>query len=109
MENARKPLWLLTEENIAKSKGIYQDYWLAFKQRHPEFYDVAGAQKWENPYNPSHLRAREVVTPVQPKPKKVCKPLTCKRCNSTWAPRSKEPPIQCPRCHSPYWNRDRVF
>lgn len=55
-------------------------------------------------------RAREKAQQPEgkPEPKKVCKPLTCKRCNSTWTPRGKEPPIQCPRCHSPYWNRDRA-
>jgi hypothetical protein len=65
MENARKPLWLLTEESIAKSKGIYKDYWLAFKQRHPEFYDVAGAPSWFRDGTRAPTSAAESATGVQ--------------------------------------------
>ena len=49
-----------------------------------------------------------VESPQQPKPKIVPQKLTCKRCNRTWIPRTKQLPIQCPKCHSPYWNKERM-
>jgi len=35
-------------------------------------------------------------------------PLSCKRCNHSWLPRTKKLPKVCPKCNSPYWNKKRV-
>ena len=32
--------------------------------------------------------------------------LTCKRCNHSWIPRTKDV-RSCPKCKSPYWDQDR--
>ena len=98
MEGERKPLWLMTEEAIAKGEGVYKDYWIAFKSRHPEFYEVEGAP----PYSVSHLPL-DILPPS--KPKVVLKPLVCKRCDRSWIPRNEKLPVQCSKCKSPYWNR----
>ncbi len=79
---------------IAESGWPYSQWWILWKRIHPEW-----ALYPEEP--------KEQIKPA-PKPKPTFKPLTCKRCNRTWTPRSKELPVQCPRCHSPYWNRDRM-
>lgn len=79
---------------IAESIGLYKDWWILWKRIHPEWALIP-----EEPKEP-------VIKPP-PKPKVTFKALTCKRCNHTWMPRSKEPPVQCPKCHSPYWNRDK--
>jgi len=80
---------------IAESDGLYWQWWNMWKRIHPEW-----ALHPEKP--------KEPIIKAPPKPKVIFKPLSCKRCGSSWTPRSKEPPVQCPRCHSPYWNRDRV-
>jgi len=79
---------------IAESDGLYRQWWEMWKRIHPEW-----ALHPEVPKVP-------IIKPA-PKPKPTFKPLACKRCNSTWTPRSKELPVQCPRCHSPYWNKER--
>ena len=80
---------------IAESTGLYREWWVMWKRTHPEW-----ALHPEEP--------KEPVIKSAPKPKPTFKPLTCKRCNRNWTPRSKEPPVQCPKCHSPYWNRERA-
>src|SRR5690348_5605487 len=79
---------------IEESTGLYKDWWILWKRIHPEWTLI--------PEEP-----KEPVIKLPPKPKPAFKPLICKRCNRTWTPPSKEPPVQCPRCHSPYWNRER--
>jgi hypothetical protein len=80
---------------IAESDGIYQLWWMKWKQWHPELCLI-------------REEVKEPVVKTLPKPKPIVKQLTCKRCSYTWTPRSKEPPVQCPKCHSPYWNRERM-
>jgi hypothetical protein len=64
---------------IAESTGLYKDWWILWKRIHPE-----GVLFREEPKEP------EVIIP--PKPKVTFVKLSCKRCNHTWTPRSKEPP-----------------
>ncbi len=80
---------------IAESTRLYSIWWKMWKRIHPEW-----ALFPEEPKEP-------VIKPT-PKPRPTFKPLTCKRCNRTWTPRSEEPPVQCPKCHSAYWNREKV-
>ncbi len=87
------PELLDIDKLIEESTGLYQQWWILFKKNHPDR---------------CLIRKEEPVIKPPPKPKVTFKPLSCKRCNHTWTPRSKEPPVQCPKCHSPYWNRDRV-
>ncbi len=79
---------------IAESTGLYRDWWVMWKCNHPEWALI--------PEQP-----KEPIIKLPPKPKVTFKPLSCKRCNSTWTPRRKEPPVQCPKCKSPYWSRPK--
>ena len=80
---------------IAESDGLYRQWWILWKRIHPEWALIPEESK-------------EPIIKPPPKTKVTFKKLTCKRCNHTWTPRSKTPPVQCPKCHSPYWNRDRM-
>ena len=77
---------------IAESTWPYKGWWILWQRIHPEW---------------ALIPEKEPEILIPPKPKPTFKPLTCKRCNHPWTPRSKEPPVQCPKCHSPYWNRGR--
>jgi rubrerythrin len=78
---------------IAESTGLSRQWWELWKRIHPK----------------EALRPeKESVIQLPPKSKVTFKLLTCKRCNSTWTPRRKEPPVQCPKCLSPSWKRERV-
>ena len=79
---------------IEESTGLYRDWWKMWKRIHPEWALYPEAPK-------------EPEIKIPPKPKPTFKPLTCKRCNHEWTPRTKQPPVSCPKCHSPYWNRER--
>ena len=105
-ENKPETMWEATQWFILENYTRAERQWWCGLFRsgglNPEILDRADEM----------VRQRERVKARQPEgkpePRKVCKPLSCKRCNSTWTPRSKEPPVQCPRCHSPYWNRERA-
>src|SRR5260221_14242621 len=75
-------------------------YWRA---KHPELFEEYRQKKSQKPPDKPQ---KPVDLPPPPKPKVVLKPLTCKRCNSSWTPRKEKPPVQCPTCKSPYWNRE---
>src|SRR6266699_1414835 len=68
---------------IAESTGLYKDWWIMWKRLHPEW---------------ALIKKDEPIIKPPPKHKPVLKQLTCKRCNHTWTPRSKNPPMQCPKC-----------
>lgn len=78
---------------IAKSTGLYKQWWIMWKRIHPEW---------------TLIPEKEPAVKLPPKPKATFKQLTCKRCNRSWNPHSKNPPTQCPKCKLPYWNRNRV-
>ncbi len=78
---------------IAESDGLYREWWLLWKRIHPEW---------------GLVLEKEIEPPCSKVPPKIpSKQLSCKRCDRTWTPRRKEPPVQCPECKSPYWNRER--
>jgi hypothetical protein len=84
-------------DKLIAESGFYGMWWILWKRIHPEW-----ALYPEQPKEP-------VIKPTpKPKPKLTLEKISCRRCNHSWTPRSKEPPVQCSRCHSPYWNRDRV-
>jgi len=94
-EDKPKSMWQATQEFMFE--GPNRDYWLAlFRARKLGCLEVQ-----EEPKKPV-----EIIPPPS-KPKVILKPLVCKRCGSTWTPRSETPPTQCPKCRSPYWNREK--